>query len=42
MVDSTIATMLCLGVVHPHSSGIGGGVSLVLYDRYGEEGRGFQ
>ena len=33
-VDSAIASMLCLGVVHPHSTGIGGGGFMLVYHRY--------
>ena len=33
-VDSAISSMLCLGVVHPHSTGIGGGGFMLLYHRY--------
>ncbi|XP_028396381.1 glutathione hydrolase 1 proenzyme-like isoform X2 [Dendronephthya gigantea] len=33
-VDSAIAAMLCLGVVHPHSTGIGGGGFMLVYHRY--------
>ncbi|XP_070542685.1 glutathione hydrolase 1 proenzyme-like isoform X2 [Ptychodera flava] len=31
-VDSAIATALCLGVVHGHCSGIGGGFVMTVYD----------
>lgn len=31
-VDAAIATALCLGVVHPHSSGIGGGCFILVYN----------
>ena len=33
-VDSAIASMLCLGVVHPHSTGLGGGGFMLVYHRY--------
>ncbi|XP_046839747.1 glutathione hydrolase 1 proenzyme-like isoform X3 [Xenia sp. Carnegie-2017] len=33
-VDSAISSMLCLGVVHPHSTGIGGGGFMLVYHRY--------
>ncbi|XP_050414923.1 scoloptoxin SSD14 [Patella vulgata] len=31
-VDSAIATLLCSHNTHPHSSGIGGGATMVIYD----------
>ena len=32
-VDAVIATMFCLGLIHPHSSGIGGGGFMLIYQR---------
>ncbi|KAK8781556.1 hypothetical protein V5799_017100 [Amblyomma americanum] len=31
MADAAVATMLCMGVVHPHASGIGGGFVALHY-----------
>ncbi|OQV12312.1 Gamma-glutamyltranspeptidase 1 [Hypsibius exemplaris] len=31
--DAVIASALCMGVVHPYSSGLGGGVFIMYYDR---------
>lgn len=35
-VDSAIATMLCVGVINMHSTGIGGGGFMLVYDRRGQ------
>ena len=33
-MDSAIASMLCLGVINSHSTGIGGGGFMLIYHRY--------
>ena len=32
-VDSAVATLLCNGAVHPHSSGLGGGFVMTVYNK---------
>ncbi|XP_075751664.1 scoloptoxin SSD14-like isoform X2 [Rhipicephalus microplus] len=39
MADAAVATMLCLGVVHPHSSGLGGGFVALHYHRITKRAR---
>ena len=34
VVDATVATVICDGVMNAHSAGIGGGAFFVYYDRY--------
>eukprot|EP00111_Clytia_hemisphaerica_P007417 TCONS_00021559-protein len=38
-VDSAIASMLCLGVMNPHSTGIGGGGFMLIYMKEKKEAR---
>jgi len=40
-VDSAIATMLCVGVINMHSTGIGGGGFMLVYNRSGESAEVF-
>merc|ERR1711991_845948 len=35
-VDAAVTTLLCLGVVHPHSSGLGGGSVWIVREAEGE------
>ncbi|XP_033100674.1 glutathione hydrolase 7-like isoform X2 [Anneissia japonica] len=35
-VDAAIATMFCIGVVHSHSAGLGGGGFMMVYDSFSE------
>ena len=35
-VDSAIATILCVGVINMHSTGIGGGGFMLVYNRSGQ------
>ena len=32
-VDSAVATLVCNGAVHPHSSGLGGGFVMTVYSK---------
>ncbi|KAK6053447.1 hypothetical protein COOONC_09051 [Cooperia oncophora] len=38
-VDSMIATLLCIGVVNPQSSGLGGGFLMTLFNAWTSTGR---
>lgn len=40
-VDSAIATMLCVGVINMHSTGIGGGGFMLVYNQSGESAEVF-
>lgn len=39
MADAAVATMLCMGVVHPHASGIGGGFVALYYHKITKRAR---
>ncbi|KAL1436620.1 hypothetical protein MTO96_049520 [Rhipicephalus appendiculatus] len=39
MADAAVATMLCLGVAHPHSSGLGGGFVALYYHKITKRAR---
>lgn len=32
-IDATIAALICIGVVNPQSSGLGGGFLMTIYNR---------
>lgn len=36
-VDAAIAVMFCIGVVNMHSSGIGGGTFMLVYEKHGRK-----
>ena len=40
-VDSAIATMFCVGVINMHSTGIGGGGFMLVYNRTGHKAEVF-
>lgn len=33
-VDAAIATVVCMGAVHPHATGFGGGLMMIVHNRY--------
>lgn len=40
-VEAAVASMICLGLIHPHSSGIGGGGFMLVYENSKKEAKFF-